>query len=433
MLKNDCRIKGVVNLVLRDERGRVKQHKTVRNKVTDYGIAHIIGRMMDSNQTIHGTGTGTHTIPRMISHMAIGVGNSGTADAAKTVNRVLQEEKGTRVQVMKDTSQTSDYAGVDFTVAFTSGTDSAGGSFTMAANGSAVLKTLANTANVDKIQAGMSVIAGGTMTGAVTNAIVNTVATSNGVTTITLNTVLNAAPTSGQSVKFQYLVHAGVAGQGWISSLGHPYSAGNTSELGVTRGQVGGYYNTGGTKTDPPFFGDTADAPSGWTQFGTSVDGVFQGTQSGSSIVQDSGTSTEGYQVNENDWNAQSSPASSGTPNAVAGSKRTGNRIVFVATFKASNPVDSNTTVVEAGMFNKMTKHVSSGITAATYASINGADGSNITTTGGQTVAEYKAGSPKGGDLDQTMLCRTTFNVVNKASNDTLQITWSVQLSDSTS
>ena len=50
MYQDDCRLKGVVNLVLRDKNGKVKQHKTVRNKVTRYGIAHIIGRMVDDSQ-----------------------------------------------------------------------------------------------------------------------------------------------------------------------------------------------------------------------------------------------------------------------------------------------------------------------------------------------------------------------------------------------
>ena len=52
MLKDDARIKGIVNLVLRDQHGRVKQHKTIRNAVTDYGIAHIIGRMIDTGQDL---------------------------------------------------------------------------------------------------------------------------------------------------------------------------------------------------------------------------------------------------------------------------------------------------------------------------------------------------------------------------------------------
>ena len=34
------------------------------------------------------------------------------------------------------------------------------------------------------------------------------------------------------------------------------------------------------------------------------------------------------------------------------------------------------------------------------------------------------------GPITQTMLCRTTFDPINKAVSDTLQITWSVQLTD---
>ena len=137
MYKDDCRLKGVVNLVLRDKDGKVKQHKTIRNKVTDYGIAHMIGRMIDDNQDK----AGAHIMPRMMSHMGIGVGAAGQngthtttsardsnsvqnlyedrtfgtldlkkASEAATFDRMLQNERGRRVQLMKDTSLASDYA-----------------------------------------------------------------------------------------------------------------------------------------------------------------------------------------------------------------------------------------------------------------------------------------------------------------------------------
>lgn len=136
MYKDDCRLKGVVNLVLRDKDGKVKQHKTIRNKVTDYGIAHMIGRMIDDNQDK----AGAHIMPRMMSHMGIGVGAAGQngthtttaardsnsvqnlyedrtfgtldlkkASEAATFDRMLQNERGRRVQLMKDTSLASDY------------------------------------------------------------------------------------------------------------------------------------------------------------------------------------------------------------------------------------------------------------------------------------------------------------------------------------
>ena len=145
MYIDDCRLKGVVNLVLRDENGKVKQHKTIRNKVTRDGIAHIIGRMIDDGQDR----AGLHKMPRMMSHMAIGIGAaareardtytatdfdnlpqnaaalgisdlSGTttdlvtarkqAAVPKSYDKRLQDERGFRVQLMKDTTLASDYA-----------------------------------------------------------------------------------------------------------------------------------------------------------------------------------------------------------------------------------------------------------------------------------------------------------------------------------
>ena len=52
-----------------------------------------------------------------------------------------------------------------------------------------------------------------------------------------------------------------------------------------------------------------------------------------------------------------------------------------------------------------------------------------VATANGGTVLMNAEGAT-GGGLSQSMLCRTTFSVVNKASDDTLQITWSVQLKD---
>ena len=144
MYLDDCRLKGVVNLVLRDADGKVKQHKTIRNKVTRAGIAHIIGRMIDDGQDRGGL----HKMPRMMSHMAIGIGaaarndqntyealdfdnlpnnipgqtdtgfNVGTAPTVTSrkraaipasFDRMLQDERGFRVQLMKDTTLADDY------------------------------------------------------------------------------------------------------------------------------------------------------------------------------------------------------------------------------------------------------------------------------------------------------------------------------------
>jgi hypothetical protein len=67
--------------------------------------------------------------------------------------------------------------------------------------------------------------------------------------------------------------------------------------------------------------------------------------------------------------------------------------LTYVATFGTNNPQRTNTSnttgVTEAGIFNS----------------------SNTQTSGG------------------TMLCRTTFNAVNKGNDDTLQITWTITVS----
>ena len=55
----------------------------------------------------------------------------------------------------------------------------------------------------------------------------------------------------------------------------------------------------------------------------------------------------------------------------------------------------------------------------------------DVLTQDGKTVTAAAYGFTRG-PLTQTMLCRTTFDPVNKATADTLQITWSVQLQDLT-
>ena len=130
-------------------------------------------------------------------------------------------------------------------------------------------------------------------------------------------------------------------------------------------------------------------------------------------------------------------------PDTQRGKKKMGDRVIFIATFKESNPnVSGNTLVREAGIFNSPEAHTSfdtttayaaTGVdgTDAGYTAAN-ADGPLTDAAGGGQVNLWKAGSPRAGIIDQTMLCRTTFDVVTKAPLDTLQITWSVQLSDQT-
>jgi len=74
MHKDGLMARGTVNLVLRDGQGKVKQHKTVRNKITNQGLAHIVGRMIDSGEDrIAYTG-----FPNMMQYMGLGTGDTGT-------------------------------------------------------------------------------------------------------------------------------------------------------------------------------------------------------------------------------------------------------------------------------------------------------------------------------------------------------------------
>lgn len=427
MLKDDARIKGVVNLVLRDEHGRVKQHKTIRNAVTEYGIAHIIGRMIDPDQSIDGDGTGKHILPRMMSHMAIG---SGT-EAASKYDRILQNEPTelTRVQMMKDTSRASDYSSFEVTIE----SDSAESFDPWQASAATVLKTV-GTGNALKVRVGMTVeSADSSYTTFPANTTVTAVSTADSITTITLNNSLTSFPSDGNlDLDFQYVDIL----DDLDSTDGRYASALSTNDYGVNRGKIGAYYNPS-ARSDPPFEGEAPlpDNVSTYEQYGTSVDGVYQGRYSGTSILKDTGVDPEGYPTSENNYNTITNPvtvANGGTPNAVPGTKRNGDRIVFVATFKANNPsLSEEFACTEAGIFNKdekdggtfdTTKNVNAGTTDATTAT---------TTTGGTVTV----GAPgfTGDELTQTMLCRTTFSVVNKASTDTLQITWSVQLSDTSS
>ena len=98
--QSNSAVKGTVNLVLRGPQGKVKQHKTIRNKVMRTGLAHIVGRMIDPKQNgnavrlagsdIIGANTGSlqavgaytdsygildqHDLPPMMRYMGIGTG-----------------------------------------------------------------------------------------------------------------------------------------------------------------------------------------------------------------------------------------------------------------------------------------------------------------------------------------------------------------------
>jgi len=490
MQKDSAQIKGIVNLVLRDNAGRVKQHKTIRNLVTDYGLAHIVGRMIDNRQDI----TGDHITPRMMSHMAIGYGDyaNGAVTATTASNRSLEFEppgsESYRVQVKRDTSFSSEYS--TFTVEFPDDPN-----FTRATNGSNVIRVAqtTNTASNSYFAKFIRAPSGGSGTPIMTVEDTNTggatasfpagtgvqsiTVESGGILAITLTNPITVQTggwdTAGNNMQLTFKPiqsqfgrlnpNTGVVETTVDVSGGGDPSLVTGNTLGglntePTRGIIGGYYNgkddiaaVGIGGPIPPFFGDADEVPlaedntTPFVQFGTSVDGVFQGKISGSSVILDSGTTPEGYPTNENDYGQQDGVTNDLTQspyNAVAGTKKTGTRVVYVATFKENNPTapftpgGSEAPIREAGIFNKEVKDtgISLGFPGVTGI---GAAATVPTSTGGLVkinepgmLIEDVSGTSTGRAITQTMLCRTTFSVVNKATDDTLQITWSVQLKD---
>lgn len=558
MYQDDCRLKGVVNLVLRDKNGKVKQHKTVRNKVTRYGIAHIIGRMVDDSQDKDGG----HKMPRMMSHMGIGIGaaarggpnrynatnyNDPTAQTGspkprkhaaepKLYDRMLQDERGIRVQLMKDTTKASDYeilrnqtfakdSGSSLNIITTDGSVSKLTIQTGSGSGNTVPRLRVGLRLLGiRIAANSSSTADSTYTGgAAISTVIKIASITSGspnstATTIMLDgTIPNSdfdpsganAGDANLFLDFEYVdrkpltpyagendaglnlstnysggllssgtkmhpTHEAVTAMskstiaGGITNAGaHPFGPFNgagvehnedgLANLGVLRGRIGAFYerevdtavtlvniagtgNTGQTdhgyaKLDGsgpnavarfPFIGTEDNKPAGsaatsgvkateFVQFGTAVDGIFQGEipASGSSLVQDVGTAQEGYPANEHNYGHTASGVGVGgltitgtgaaavgsfptattnglqnhalkynggggsyAPNAVRGGKKHGDRVIYVATFKENNPrpeadrdffndgqgqdnganrapIDRIYPITEAGIFNK--------------------------------------------------------------------------------
>jgi hypothetical protein len=541
MYIDDCQLKGVVNLVLRDKDGKVKQHKTIRNKVTDHGLAHLIGRMIDDRQDKKGA----HEMPRMMSHMAVGIGGSArsnpntynltssvypaadrTAAIPQKYDRMLQDERGSRVQLMKDTTLKTDYAPVEHIVLTRSTTIGSDGDLHAVVGGKSVItiSTGSTFNSIDTIgllqpneiiaftafddgATGTSLVAPSSytnLTDGVNGYKIESIeiVAARGEAKITLTTQIDtndlppkfssspahddnvgdrtvfsrveyvgrirnkkevyasgqidsayqsvfplnsrphldldsnfagdAHPTFGNGVGNTFSEFGGTAtisstgssigGLGPFIESGGPVDDDDVKLLGVSRGQIGLFYERDLVTTDLsllvpfddgngfvetlsqrlkkfaggnghgetqagfsslvgttgkfPFKGEPEDKPATtstkeFVQFGTAVDGIFQGSSVGSSISEDSGKRAEGYPTSENNYGAVGGlkvystvdpnkyvlPDGNGgtqdtnaipnllsystgpyTPNAQIGGKKSGTRIVYVATFKENNP-----------------------------------------------------------------------------------------------
>lgn len=137
---------------------------------------------------------------------------------------------------------------------------------------------------------------------------------------------------------------------------------------------------------------------------GSSVDGFYQGiyNSGNQSIAPDPGVSPEGTY------------SSVGVATTL---RKTGNRLVFVAFFGENHPALASSGLITSNASEIVT-------TGITEAGIFNGTNYRRTTTVSTTTTTY--------GIDQSMLCRTRFKIVNKAPQDSLQITWSVQLADQT-
>ena len=334
MFNDNSSVMGTLNIVLRGENGRVKKHKTVRNKVMKQGLAHIVGRMIDSTESSYayniGDGTagqgyagGTagskaesgriHLQPKMMRYMGLGVGTAAASPAAAALNKTGNEEGHEWCLEREVTNGPIPMFG----------------------------------------------IFGGT--GA------------------------NAPETETDFVG------------GSNSNAGRcdmsPYAAGYADPASFTVIYQGDK-PAGGTLLTP----DTqASDASGYGASDNAEGSYLQGT-----------FSTPGTGVPSSPEVARTTFA--GSPGTyyqnIYKNKKQGTRLVYVAVFPPNCPdATSEVAIVEAGIFN-------------------GQSFSSDTT---------KPGALNGGTLRaQSMLCRTTFSVVTKTANDTLQITWSIQFQDNT-
>jgi hypothetical protein len=86
LIENVKGTKGILNIVLQDENGKIKQDVTVPNLVVDTGLAYIASRMKDTTETA-------------MTHMAVG---SGTTDPAAG-DTALETQLGSRVGLTSTT------------------------------------------------------------------------------------------------------------------------------------------------------------------------------------------------------------------------------------------------------------------------------------------------------------------------------------------
>jgi hypothetical protein len=110
-----------------------------------------------------------------------------------------------------------------------------------------------------------------------------------------------------------------------------------------------------------------------------------------------------------------------------------------IGTSATTVAVADTTLGTEVAIAGDITQYFRAGISSATASAnvityvatftVNNPNRTNTSNTTGITEAGIFNSSSSTGNLVGTMLCRTTFNPVNKGNDDTLQITWTITVS----
>ena len=128
---------GKLNIVVRDENGKVKEDFTVPNLVVTTGLAFIAGRMKDTG--------GSYTIPAAMTHMAVGTDNTAAALSDTTLGT---EVAGARITL---TDTVINGADTVYTATFAAGTGTAAlteaGIFNASAAGTMLCRTVFEVIN----------------------------------------------------------------------------------------------------------------------------------------------------------------------------------------------------------------------------------------------------------------------------------------------
>lgn len=428
-------LSGTLNMVVRDENGKIKQHKTVRNRVMDQGLAHIVGRMIDDT---HGmkfdAGQRSHMLPKAMRFMGIGTGTTANSDASGSPGKgdewCLEAEKTTNqfamfgpkdgIKPVRATGTAVLSGGVVTGIRITNrglGYDSSGGAITVTinANGTGGSSATATATIVNTFVNEITITAGGsgydhaTAVPTISFALPDGLAENGDVSVAALmsdNTNLNAAT--------------------GISATDHETEA--------------GFVFSGGTSAGKTFDG-RVDMGADARNYATGeLTYLGQGDTDADSLLlekETAGTTAEGtYFTDANGTVQRTTFAPSGNTlghgsnffkKSVGGTlikqKKVGKKLIFIAVFPPNTPSNEVALgITEAGIFNEP----GPGNTAIAAADSAGRKSYN-------QFSQASAAADSVGRLrEQTMLCRTVFAVVTKQQADTLQITWTIEFSDNT-